>query len=313
MKKLTTEEVIKRGEKIYGNIYDFSKTNYVNIDTKITVICPKHGEFQIRPDHFFEGCGCPKCGSERGGDKNRSCLDEFIEKAKEVHGDIYDYSKVTYVNARKKVCIICPKHGEFWQTPDAHLRGVKCPKCAHRSYKYTTEEFIKIAKEIHGDKYDYSKVVYKGRKIPVCIICPKHGEFWQKPSDHFRGHGCPICNESCLENEIKLFLSENNIEYEAQKHFSWLRNKWPMSLDFYLPKYKIAIECQGEQHFKNREFFHQNVEERIRMDLLKKELCNNNGIEVLYYSSKYLIPKDWDKYKVICSKTKLLEVINQYV
>ena len=82
-----------------------------------------------------------------------------------------------------------------------------------------------------------------------------------------------------------------------------------MPLDFYIPKYNIAIECQGEQHFKDREFFHQDFEERVRMDLLKKELCNENGIEVLYYSSKYLVPKGWDKYKVICSKPKLLNEI----
>lgn len=310
MRKLTTKEVIERGKKIYGDVYDYSKTEYVNIDTKITVICPKHGEFQIRPDHFFEGSGCPKCGSERGGDKNRLSLEEFIEKARKTHGDKYDYSKVEYIDARTKVCIICPKDGEFWQTPDSHLRGTGCPKCSfQRSYKYTTEEFIEIARKIHGDKYDYSKVEYKNRNTPVCIICPTHGEFWQKPREHFRGFGCQVCGESRLENEIKLLLDENNIKYESQKRFDWLKNKKQMPLDFYLPKYNIAIECQGEQHFKDREYFHQVFEERVRMDLLKKKLCNENGIEVLYYSNKYLVPKGWDKYKVICSKPKLLNEV----
>lgn len=309
MRKLTTEEVIERGKKIYGDVYDYSKTEYVNIDTKITVICPKHGEFQIRPDHFFDGHGCPKCGSQRGGNKNRLSLETFIEKARKVHGDKYDYSKVEYIEAKKKVCIICQKHGEFLQTPDSHLSGAECPQCAHRSYKYTTDEFIEIARKVHGDKYDYSKVKYVNRNTPVCIICPIHGEFWQKPREHFRGFGCQVCGESRLENEIKLLLEENNIEYESQKRFDWLKNKYPMSLDFYIPKYNIAIECQGEQHFKDREFFHQDFEERVRMDLLKKELCNENGIEVLYYSSKYLVPKGWGKYKVICSKPKLLNEI----
>ena len=312
MRKLTTEEVIKRGEIIYGDIYDYSKTEYVNIDTKITVICPKHGEFQIRPDHFFEGKGCPKCGNKRTGDKNRLSIEEFIEKARNVHGDKYDYSKVEYIDARTKVCIICPKHGEFWQTPDSHLRGTSCPKCSlHRCYKYTTEEFIEIARSIHGDKYDYSKVEYINRLTPVCIICPIHGEFWQKPREHFKGFGCPECRESILEKEIKLLLEENNIEYESQKRFSWLVNKHPMSLDFYLPQHNIAIECQGEQHFKDREFFNKNqsFEERVRMDLLKKELCDGNDVKLLYYSSKYVVPKNWDKYEVICSKAKLLKEI----
>lgn len=309
MRKLTTEEVIERGKKIYGDVYDYSKTNYVNINTKFTIICPKHGEVKIRPDHFFEGCGCPKCGNERCGDKNRNTTEEFVEKARKIHGDKYDYSKVEYIDAKTKICIICCVHGEFWQTPDSHLRGAECPQCSHKSSKYTTEEFIEIARKIHGDKYNYSKVEYKGRKIPVCIICPMHGEFYQKPQDHFRGHGCPICNESRLEREIKLLLDENNIKYESQKRFDWLRNKYPMPLDFYLPDYNIAIECQGEQHFKNREFFQQNFEERVKIDLLKKRLCNENGINVLYYSTKYLVPKNWNKYNVICSKYKLLNEI----
>jgi len=312
MKKLTTEEFIEKAKQVYGDNYDYSKVDYVNCDTKVKIICRKHGEFEIRPDHFLMGHGCSKCGYERGGNKIRKSSEYFIEKAKQVHGGKYDYSKVEYCKAKEKVCIICPEHGEFWQTPDSHLRGRKCPKCVHQSYKYTTEEFIELSRKVHGYRYDYSKVVYKNRKTPVCIICPEHGEFWQKPQEHIKGFGCQICNESRLEREIKLLLDDNNIKYEREKRFDWLKNKYPMRLDFYIPMLNIAIECQGEQHFKDREYFHQDFEERIRMDLLKKELCNENGINVLYYSSKYIVPKGWDKYKVICSKSNLLkEIINE--
>ena len=311
MKKLTTEEVIERCKEIYGNAYDYSKIEYINIDTKVTLICPRHGEFQIRPDHLFEGNGCPKCGNERCGDKIRKTLAEFIKQAKKVHGEKYDYSKVDYVKAREKVCIICPEHGEFWQIPDAHLKGHGCPKCSlHRSYRYTTEEFIKMAKDVHGDKYDYSKVEYINRKTPVCIICPEHGEFWQPAYSHLDGNGCPSCSESKLEREIKLLLEENKIKYEREKRFDWLRDKNPMPLDFYLPEYNIGIECQGEQHFKERNFFkHYPFEKRLEMDLLKNKLCLDNGIKLLHYSSKYFVPKDWDKYDAICSKNKLIEII----
>ena len=310
MKKLTTEEFIEKAKQVYGDKYDYSKVNYINCDTKVIVICKEHGEFETRPDHFYNGHGCPKCGTKQGSNKLRQTKEEFIKKAKEIHGDKYDYSKVEYKTARKKVCIVCPKHGEFWQTPDAHLRGTGCPKCSlYRSYKYTTEEFIELSKKVHGDKYDYSKVEYFNRVTPVCIICHEHGEFWQKPREHFKGFGCPECSESRLEREIKLFLDENEIKYEREKRFDWLKNKYPMRLDFYIPILNIAIECQGEQHFKDREYFHQDFEERIRIDLLKKKLCNENGINVLYYSSKYIVPKDWNKYDVICSKTKLLKEI----
>lgn len=99
--------------------------------------------------------------------------EEFIEKAKEVHRDKYDYSKVDYKNARSKIVIICEKHGEFLQTPRAHLNmSHGCPKCNSRE-KLSTEKFIEKAKEVHGNKYDYSKVDYKNAHSKIIIICKK--------------------------------------------------------------------------------------------------------------------------------------------
>lgn len=111
-------------------------------------------------------------------------------KAKAIHGNKYDYSKVNYVNTKEKVCIICPTHGEFWQRPNGHLNGLGCDKCG-KTYSYTTEEFIEKAKQIHGNKYDYSKVKYINAQTKVCIICPIHGEFWQTPYKHLNlKEGC---------------------------------------------------------------------------------------------------------------------------
>ena len=123
--------------------------------------------------------------------------ESFIEKAKKVHGDKYDYSKVEYKNCKTKVCIICPKHGEFWQEARQHLSGRGCPECKRKkcgsSQKSNIKDFINKAKEVHGNKYDYSKVEYKNSKTKVCIICPEHGEFWQRPYVHLLGQGCPKC------------------------------------------------------------------------------------------------------------------------
>lgn len=85
--------------------------------------------------------------------------------------------------------------------------------------KLTREEFIEKARAIHGDKYDYSKVEYVNNSTKVCIICPVHGEFWQTPSKHIFGKGCPYCNESHLERDIAKLLNENNLEFERQKRF----------------------------------------------------------------------------------------------
>ena len=104
--------------------------------------------------------------------------EDFIKKAKAVHGDRYDYSKVQYVHNKTEVCIICREHGEFWQKPKNHLSGYGCPICSGRK-KMRTSDFIKKARSVHGEKYDYSKADYKGNTEKVCIICPEHGEFWQ--------------------------------------------------------------------------------------------------------------------------------------
>ena len=187
-KKLTTEEFIKRATEVHGDRYDYSKVEYVNNKTPIVIICADHGPFEQLPNVHLSGHGCPTCSGRK-----RSTTEEFISKAREVHGDKYDYSKVEYVNMAKEVCIICPEHGEFGQRPSNHLNGAGCPKCSHPSSKYTTEEFIAKAREVHGDKYDYSKVKYINNKTDVCIICPEHGEFYQKPSQHLQGHGCDKC------------------------------------------------------------------------------------------------------------------------
>lgn len=112
--------------------------------------------------------------------KNKTTVD-FIENAKNVHGDKYDYSKSNYTGRHNKLIIICPIHGDFEQEAGAHLSGCGCPKCAneHRNdnKRMSTEEFIKRAKYIHGNKYDYSKVNYKNLESKITIICPEHGEF----------------------------------------------------------------------------------------------------------------------------------------
>ena len=198
----TTDEFIAKAKKIHGDKYDYSKVKYIDTKSKVCVVCPEHGEFWQTPSHHLSGCGCPKCANKNKGEYRRSSKKDFITKARKIHGDKYDYSKVDYVNNYTKICIICPEHGEFWQTPHNHLSGQGCPKCGVEKQTSTKEEFIKKAKEIHGDKYDYSKVDYSNAHTKVCIICPNHGEFWQTPNNHLRGHGCPKCKRnklSCAE------------------------------------------------------------------------------------------------------------------
>jgi len=284
---LNTEQFIERAKKIHGDKYDYSKVEYINSSTKVCITCPIHGEFWQRPTEHLRGSGCKKCGDLSVAMKNnRITTDEFIKRAKLVHGDKYDYSKTEYISPRKKICIIDKEFGEFWMMPYAHLNGQGCPsRKGEKISKANTkskEKFIEEAKKVHGDKYDYSKVEYKGTFEKTCIVCPKHGEFWQRPTEHLSGCGCPICKSSHLEMEIKNWLDNNNVEYVYQ-----YRNKifGLQSLDFYLPKYNIAIECQGEQHFRPVKYFGgiKEYNKVKKLDKIKKEICDKNGIRLIYY------------------------------
>ena len=304
--RMTTEEFIKQSEVLHQNKYFYDKVKYVNSNTKVCIICPIHGEFWQTPHNHLNGCGCPKCGGTA-----KLTTEEFIEKARKIHGDKYDYSNVNYIDAHTKVHIICPEHGEFWQTPHNHLNGKKCKKCGSNEIwnirgRITTEEFIEKARKIHGDKYDYSKAEYVNERTPVCIICNKkykktdtnHGEFYQTPIAHLSGNGCPKCRNSQLENKIYSLFYFNKIKFQKEKTFEWLKNRQNLYLDFYLPDYNIAIECQGIQHFiplKRGKMTAEKAEkkfENIRQnDLLKQKLCQEHNIKIVYFTNKTIFEK----------------------
>lgn len=142
---------------------------------------------------------------------------EFIQKAKAVHGDKYDYSKVEYVAYRTEVCIICPIHGEFWQKPVNHLSGYGCSFCSGRK-KMSSQNFIERLKLVHGSIYDYSKVEYKGTHEKICIICREHGEFWQTAGSHLKGVGCPKCGIVKSSSKQKIWTKEKC--YEAARRYA---------------------------------------------------------------------------------------------
>ena len=229
VKKGTTNSFIAKAKKIHGNKYDYSKVDYINTRTKVCIICPIHGAFWQKPMlHINQKCGCPKCNGTF-----KKTTEEFIEQARKMHGNKYDYSKVIYKATNKKVCIICPEHGEFWQTAYEHLDGHGCPKCSGKC-RLTNQDFIKRAKEIHGDRYDYSKVEYKNNLGKVCIICPEHGEFWQTASEHIRNHGCPKCALKTISEKTSLTTDEfikrakithgNKYDYSKVKYTNYYDN-----------------------------------------------------------------------------------------
>ena len=197
MPKLTTEEFIKRARAKYGDRYDYSKVDYKNNSTKVIIICPEHGEFEQQPTIHLSKNGCAKCGYKKINSDRRLTTETFIERSKEIHGDKYNYSKVICKDFKTKVIISCPTHGEFLQSPKHHLDTKGCAKCGKevmiRKKSFSQEQFLEYCRVAHGDKYDYSKVEYKGSNNKITIICPTHGEFQQVANNHKSGAICPKC------------------------------------------------------------------------------------------------------------------------
>lgn len=418
---LTSQEFVNKAQIFHGNKYDYSKSNYVDFNTPVCIICPEHGEFWQKPAQHLRGHGCTKCYQDmldanqnihannfkkfminKFGDiidfsemvyknattpitlickkdgvkitktpiafkqndifckfclkptkeitnvkvqpdykqifldkleikhperfeligdyvnrdtkiqvldkksnnilcitprcllrwKDPSTIPEnrqynFIKKSNRKHNSKYDYSKVKYTNSKIKVCIVCPEHGEFWQTPKEHLQGSGCPKCA-RNTKWDFDEFLQEVKRIHGNKYNYDKTVLKLICDKITVTCPIHGDFEVRAHNHLQGAGCQKCKGSGGEQILMNFFDNENVPYEYNKFYSWLNN---MQLDFYFPEHKLAIEVQGEQHFREISAFNTSFEAQCIRDEKKRILCEENGITLLYYAPyKYDFP-----------------------
>ena len=187
--------------------------------------------------------------------------EEFIQKVKEIHGDRYDYSKVEYVNYSTKICIIChekdefgEEHGEFWITPGNFLKNRNCPKCSKRE-RLTKDSFIKKAKSIHGDKYDYSKAEVYGVDSKIIIICPIHGPFEQTPYKHIqRQQGCPTCGN--IQKGLSQRFSQVDFLDKARHIHGW-------KYDYSKIKYegvdtKVCIICPTHGEFWQTPYTHIN-------------------------------------------------------
>lgn len=259
--------------------FDYSKVDYKNNKTKIEIKCKKHDYlFKQTPyEHLLGHLGCLYCSD------NKMNTTLFIQKSKEIHGDLYDYSQVVYINSKNKVKIKCQKHGIFLQSPYLHLQSHKCPYCR---LEYG-EKFIKKSKEKFINMYDYSLVNYINAHTKIKIICPEHGIFQQTPNNHLKGTGCPICKKSKGENLLISIFKILNINFEYQKVFEGCKNKKYLPFDFYLTDYNCCIEYDGRQHYHLIEYW--GGEDKLKYtqknDNIKNEYCRKNDINL--YRIKY--------------------------
>jgi protein-arginine kinase activator protein McsA len=289
--RLTTEQFIDRVTVLYGTKYDYTLVKYIDAHTPVDIICGKHGVFSHKPYIFWGGRGCKQCDRDARKLIPKLTTIEFIDKANNIHNNVYDYSLVQYKSSKEHVTIICKLHGVFNQIPNTHLDNHGCPQCgttlAANKRAMLQEDYIDKAVAIHGNKYDYSLINYINATTKIEILCKIHGEFWQKPSDHINGrNGCPSCRSSKGEDAIKIWLNDNNITYITEHQFKDCIHERMLKFDFYLPDYNICVEFDGVQHYRPFSFSSDRSEETMKNNLalvktrdeIKNIYCIDNNI-----------------------------------
>ena len=248
--RYTSLEFINSVRTVHLNKYDYSKVNYVNSQTKVEIICPTHGSFNMKPNSHYNGQGCPKCG--RIDAKSNIALDYsvFLERAELVHHNRYVYQKDSYVNYTTKMIMYCDEHGFFEQTPHSHISmKTGCPKCGvlntTKKNQIGWEAVHDLFLAAHGNKYEYDQSTFADVSSKMKIKCTLHGWFTQKPFVHYGGSGCIKC--AFTENgEQRQINFDEFVSRSIQKHgnkYKYTKNNYT---DIFTP---IEIECPKHGFF----------------------------------------------------------------
>lgn len=241
MQKLSTSEFVAKAKLVHGNKFGYKKVNYEKTTIKVTITCKKHGDFLQSPLSHLMGRGCTKCKYEAVSTALKDTLESFLRKAKCIHGDTYDYSKVKYKSSGTKVTIICKEHGKFQRCPGDHINQKSgCPKCAHISRKLklskTTEAFVKEAKSYWSASTTYERCKYVNSKTKVNVTCKQHGDFLISPRTHLKSNGCPQCRSTRFSqmaiNWINKYAKENRIVIHHANNGG----------EFYIPETKYRVD-----------------------------------------------------------------------
>jgi|GEM_PF-1105460 len=320
----------QKATKKHKGFYDYKNVNYINNSTLIEIICPIHGSFCQQPSNHLQGSGCEPCGVATRADKKRKSLEDFIAEAKIVHGDTYDYRDFEYVTSNTHGIIICsnPDHKPTLITPSHHLDGQGCSECGEekrdkwrRSSGHDTESWIAKARELHGDRYDYSQSEYTGYDCAITIECHEHGLFVLEPAHQHieteRRRGCGECasRESTHSIAIGKWLTEKEYDFIKEWSHPECRDVKVLRFDYFLPDFNTCIEYDGDQHFKLGPWGRddEDIQYRFimgrRRDAIKSLWCIDNSVRLIRVTSKTklnkintrldsIIPSTLDSYRV---------------
>jgi len=281
--KFTQDEFVEKAKSIHKNKYTYDKTNYLSANKHVTITCPVHGDFTQRAAKHLRGRGCPVCG----GTKKLSHA-EYIEKAKQIHDNKYDYSKTEYVSMAARITVTCPEHGDFTPAAKDHIHNKSgCPICGreattkHQQTIVSVDEFntrLSRVVEAQDNKYklSWNKNDYSKMHDDFPVTCSKHGTFSRKAYAFLQfGCYCPKCypsGVSVLEKEVVSFLEDNNIQLECNNRTLIA----PYELDIVIPSLRLAVEFNGtywhSSKMSNMKYKHK----------LKSDLCNEKKYQLIH-------------------------------
>lgn len=241
-KKKTTLEFVEDAKNIHGDLYDYTKSIYIDSKTKLTVGCKKHGNFEQSPTNHLNGQGCPKCGREKC-DENRKVWtkESFKEKVSELHPDLI-FDKTAYVNPKIQVTYECKIHGEKITYPYNLLKGCGCKNCSSQKSNLSKEEWLSRFENCDCENISYEKIPREFKaEEKIIFICSIHGKFEQTPIDHLKS-----CCTECGRAKIYEYHRDNPVGWsytnwqkaaERSKHFDsfkvYILKCWNDEEEFY--------------------------------------------------------------------------------
>ncbi len=297
LKKVSNDQKLKYSYELVPDEFSTKNLRKIKIFCKVCNIV-----FEQNYSSHQKGHGCKQCQYKQLAKHNTYTFGEFVNKAKKVHGDMYEYVDSNYINSLTKIGILCLQcNSLFYQIPGNHLSGHGCPndRCVNtkisKKNRISFDNYLLESVKIFGDVFLY--VNYLGKHSDVDIECLKCGyQFQRKGRDHLGSLGCPNCftDKSHGERKIREYLENNNIQFEREKTFSDLRGKSKYSIlryDFYLPQQNIIIEFDGIHHFEYYPFSkkldlsecekQQKLKHRQDNDKLKDDYCSKKNIKLI--------------------------------
>tara|TARA_B100001057_G_scaffold463613_1_gene517771 strand:+ start:14173 stop:15285 length:1113 start_codon:yes stop_codon:yes gene_type:complete len=294
--KRREKEFYDKMKEMYNDSLDFSESKYLGSKKPIKVRCMEHGEYITKPCYLVRGSkGCLACSG-------KFTKDDFIKLAKEQHGDRYLYDKVVFSNTDTPIIVTCREHGDFKVKPYNHYKlGTNCPTCATSEAIMDKGKFLEKAKLVHGNKYCYQNLDFRGYTETVKIGCFKHGTFHQKARVHLNGSGCPACYRESTKKTLEDFIAE------AQQVHGHIYNY--DRVEYVNNKTPITVVCKGHGPFKTNPNRHVSQKQgcpRCRESLGERQIAHILEVNGIEFKREYKFDGSLFRYDFFLPKFEVL-------